>query len=465
MANGRIGNAGGVVLLKRSDAVRPYKSAVCQNNNSYNVLFGKVLLTKMLSNQREEHVMSRYSVDTDALKSAAGRCEDISSNIGNLGRQIQDVKRSLNNEMGRYNSVISSLNVCISNSSTCKSRVSWYGITGTSIANKYAEAENRVSGNIATNKFEQISQTNPSTPKGDNGGKNGPSEWQKLLNKFIRESIFGGSGALGSIFKTAYGVIAHEPKDVVKGLLKLVGKVASSTQGSRADWVKNIFKLTSSSTEGPWKTALGKYANFSSVGKSIASACNWIAEIAGSGIDNAREFGESWFKTPRFYEETATEALLNVGRGILVGGAVAAGLGLVGLTTATAGGAIAIGAATAGAVVLVDAGLNALTKWVTNGAEAKWTEAVSDLFWNGVEGAADLAGKGAKAVGDAAKEVGKVVGDVARETGKVVENAAKEVGKAANEVGKAVSNAVSNAGSAISNAFGSICKWGKMAFA
>ena len=192
--------------------------------------------------------------------------------------------------MGRYNSVISALNVCISNSSTCKSRVSWYGITGTSIANKYAEAENRVSGNIATNKFEQVTQTNPSAPKGDNGGKNGPSEWQKLLNKFIRESIFGGSGALGSIFKTTYGVIAGEPKDVVKGILKLVGKVASCTQGTKIKW-GDILKITSSSTDGPWKTALGKYTNFSSVGKGIASACNWIAEIAGSGIDNAREVG------------------------------------------------------------------------------------------------------------------------------------------------------------------------------
>lgn len=97
--------------------------------------------------------MSRFDVDTDGLKSAAGRCDGISDSIINLGNQIRDVKYSLDNEMGRYSGVISALNTCYENSRRCGYRVSQFGNVGTRIANEYANTENSISGNISLDKF------------------------------------------------------------------------------------------------------------------------------------------------------------------------------------------------------------------------------------------------------------------------------------------------------------------------
>ncbi len=135
--------------------------------------------------------MSRYSVDTDALRSAVGRCEDISINIGKLAIQIVDVKRSLDNDMGRYNGVIEALNACISNSSSCKSKVGWYGITGQSIANKYSDTEVRVSGDIVLDKFDQQPQNKNS------------SDWVDSAVKIIAGAI----GSYGKILNAGYMLI------------------------------------------------------------------------------------------------------------------------------------------------------------------------------------------------------------------------------------------------------------------
>ena len=100
--------------------------------------------------------MSRFNVDTDGLRSAAGRCDDISGSITGLGDQIRDVKYSLNNEMGRYSGVMSALDTCYTNSRRCSNKVSQYGSVGIRIANEYTNTENSVSGNIKLDKFGNV---------------------------------------------------------------------------------------------------------------------------------------------------------------------------------------------------------------------------------------------------------------------------------------------------------------------
>ena len=96
--------------------------------------------------------MSRYSVDTDALRSATGRCGDISNNIGYLARQTSNVKYSLNNYMGRYNGVISALENCVTNSYRCNDKVNHLANYGINIANNYRQTEENVLRNISSSK-------------------------------------------------------------------------------------------------------------------------------------------------------------------------------------------------------------------------------------------------------------------------------------------------------------------------
>ncbi len=108
--------------------------------------------------------MSRFNVDTDGLRSAAGRCDGISSNIYNLGNQIRDVKNSLNGDMGRYGSVLSALDACISNARRCSSKVDTFGNYGVWIANHYQQTEDGITGNIKLDKFGNVIPNIPNIP-------------------------------------------------------------------------------------------------------------------------------------------------------------------------------------------------------------------------------------------------------------------------------------------------------------
>ena len=100
--------------------------------------------------------MSRFSVDTDALKNATGRCEDISNSIGNLAIRIDNVKYSLDNSMGRYSGVLSALDTCIANSYKCSNKVEVFGSYGTMFATGYRTYEDRITGNIKLDKFGNV---------------------------------------------------------------------------------------------------------------------------------------------------------------------------------------------------------------------------------------------------------------------------------------------------------------------
>ena len=100
--------------------------------------------------------MSRFNVDTDGLRSAAGRCDGISGDITSLGNQLRNVKHSLNNEMGRYNSVLSALDTCFANSRRCSNGVANFGRAGVRIANEYSNTDDRISGNMQLDKFGNV---------------------------------------------------------------------------------------------------------------------------------------------------------------------------------------------------------------------------------------------------------------------------------------------------------------------
>ncbi|MCR5556404.1 MAG: hypothetical protein K6F75_02455 [Butyrivibrio sp.] len=105
--------------------------------------------------------MSRFTVDTDALKSAAGQCEGIGNNVWNLGNRILDVRNSLGGYMGHYGGVMSALDNCYTNSRVCSRNIKTYGSYGVTLAGKYETAENSIDGNIEYDKFGNFVVTNP----------------------------------------------------------------------------------------------------------------------------------------------------------------------------------------------------------------------------------------------------------------------------------------------------------------
>nr|MCR4597011.1 hypothetical protein [Lachnospiraceae bacterium] len=97
--------------------------------------------------------MSRFSVETNTLKNAAGRCDGISSNIRTLAVQIISVKNALSSDFSNYPGVLSALDTCITNASNCSQKTKWYGINGVAIAGKYQNTEDTVLGGIEADKL------------------------------------------------------------------------------------------------------------------------------------------------------------------------------------------------------------------------------------------------------------------------------------------------------------------------
>ncbi|SFB82308.1 hypothetical protein [Butyrivibrio sp. YAB3001] len=131
--------------------------------------------------------MSRYSVNTDELISAADKCDEIKQEMNDLLGQIRTIQNNLSSDIKRYGGVNAALDNCCSNINKCWNKVDRYGIHGRFIANKYMIAEESVIRNISKGKFEQ----------GFQNGQNDKGNW---LQNWISDLIKTLPTIMGKIF-------------------------------------------------------------------------------------------------------------------------------------------------------------------------------------------------------------------------------------------------------------------------
>ncbi len=388
--------------------------------------------------------MSRFSINTDDLRKASARCVWISNGIYNLSGQIENVRSSLTYDMGNYSGVLEALDSCSVNARRCGDKVSYYGDSGKNIAGKYDDAENAIIwnmdmdlGNLVGFLFHRVTTNFVSFDMAGGIKKIVTGSLGKLGN--IGGGLGLGIDLLYEYFKEsdprARGY--NMTKVAVKDILKKVGENIKEPQGIKIRWEKLVeMKDVSKLGADAWKN----YSDFSSVRNGAATACNWAAELAYSGIDNYKEHGGF---TTRWAGETITEAGLTIGETVLASAATGAILATVGVAAAPA---IVTVAATTAVVVGLDFIGNNVVSFLTNGAETSWKEWASDRINDFGE-----------AVADKAKEVGKAVAEGAKEVGKAVQ-------KGAEAVGNAISDGAKSVGKGAKKAWDCVCGWGKMAF-
>ena len=267
----------------------------------------------------------------------------------------------------------------------------------------------------------------PSNPSGDDKSGGRGYGVYGLIHDFIEgndkahyKGIIAATGPFGVIVDGVKQFVEGEYGKGVADIFKFAGGLVKNTNGTKVDWA-SWFGLNPSN-KGPWESALGKYTDFSSAGKGFSTVCNWAAAIVTSGYDNFKEFGDGWYSNPRFFGETATETLINVGEGILMSAAAAAILG----TTAPA---VAVGVLAAVGTVAVDAGINSIIRLVTGNPKADWKEAVSDFVCDSVGNAVEWV-----------KDTGQAVVDWAADT--------------ASDIADSIGEGISNIGNTICGWFG-----------
>ena len=355
--------------------------------------------------------MSRYSVDTDALRGAAGRCGDISNNIGYLARQASNVKYSLNNYMGRYNGVISALDNCVTNSYRCNAKVNHLGNYGIDIANKYRQTEETVLGNIISSKKMKgvagWSDRSSSENKTDVSNKaSGFISTLQGLSKFGLDILtkFGAVGKLGSL-PVAYLKLLIDGKDELKAkdigsLIKASGKTILGTidlhkklKGNlhlSSDIVKDIFGLAKyktislDSVKAGW---LGRLDNFETTFKGTmkseltptgSKVAGWALSLIANGFSNYDEYKEKLgtaneITKGRAVAETISETLIDIGKGAAITAGIAAGCAALGVAAP----AVVVGGAAVAVTTVADIACKRLTEHFTGEAKSL-TEFVSD---------------------------------------------------------------------------------------
>ncbi len=334
--------------------------------------------------------MSRFSVDTDALKNAAGQCRYISESIGDLAGRIDRVRYDIDDNMGRYAGVINALGTCIASTYRCSSKVYYYGTTGDSIARRYVRADLEI-------------LTHHSRGAAPDGWK---LLWSAVgsfgpIGKFIGgigQAIhaYNTNGLWAGLHKGLTGVIKTG-----EGLVKTIGKAKEAGNWTKADWAKDLLGLNAKDSllkviKDPNLKGLSaaKTAGLSELKSGLTSKVGWATALIDKGYSNYQEYKQGGMSLGRFFGEWGVETAVTVAEGA----AVAAGVTALAAAAGIAAPAVVVGAAAAGVVW----GIDCISKSLTGKDLA---ENVSDLIF-------DTGEKIANAVGDAKKVVSETVDNV-----------------------------------------------------
>lgn len=372
--------------------------------------------------------MSEFKIKPQRARSAAQDMNSIARQMKNLEEQIRNIQRGLSFEVsqkqrirqrlktagddaaaqyrGLYNSV-SVLDSVISTYEATEIR-----LAGASVDSSMGRNEIAWSGVVEADPILNYLTI-----------RTGPCD--KVLD-MIYKSVIAAAGPFGTIVDAFKNGFDGNSGNAIKDLIELAGSYVENSDKSGIKW-GDLFGIKDS-----FKGAMGKYNDFSTVQKGFSTVCNWAAAIVSSGFENYEEhgnFGE------RFWEETAMESLLEIGKDILILGGTVTAFAAAGISASALAGGIVVAAVT----VAVDWGLDSIVSWATGGTQTSWTEAVSDWACDGYEKAADWA-----------KDTAQKVFDWAGDTGKTI--------------GNAVSNGINGIKNAVQNIAGSACSWGVFSF-
>ena len=123
--------------------------------------------------------MSRFSIDTSAVKNATSRCEQASGTFTGCASALLNVKDSLPSALAGYPQIGSTIEQCANYSNIIAGKIDNYGTAAVSIVNLYTTTETDILGNMETvftqgNPGNSGNPGNPYNP-GNPGGPNNPS--------------------------------------------------------------------------------------------------------------------------------------------------------------------------------------------------------------------------------------------------------------------------------------------------
>ena len=318
------------------------------------------------------------------------------------------------------------------------------------IVQTYERSEKHVCEYVVNGKtwisWAEILSNNDINTTDDRGGRGGYGI-NGLFQDFFKanddghyEGIIAATGPFGTIIDGVKQFADGEYGKSIADIVKFAGGLVKNIEGTKIDWAEWIG--LNPIGEKPWKYALSDYFDFSNARNGFSSVCNWATAIITSGYDNLKEFGDGWFSNPRFWGETATETLINVGEGIAMTAAAAAILG-------TSAPAVAVGVLAAVGTVAVDAGVNGIIRLVTGDPNADWKEIVSDAVCDGFGTAVEWVKENGAVAVEWAKEAGQAAVDWVVDTGQAVTDWAVDT----------ASDIVEGIGEGINNFGNSVCGW------
>lgn len=341
-------------------------------------------------------------VDTSSLRDLASYSHQISSEIGDATTSVNAVRSTLPSKVLNRSGISSSLSSASTKIGQAQSRVEKLSAFLTTAANEYSDTEQRINTLYAT------AVDNSATAQDSEGGV----EIGKTVNDLIGEVGFIGNiiafftkpiaswfdsgvvtiGVTGAKSVTS---VLKDGNSTLKGLFewgksnKELDKLARMLpERAKEVQIKRLFGLNdlfsgAASKASTWSSRFynnfhklkSPFESYTSGGAKAAFAWTGLALTAVSNtISNVQEAKTGKITTKRAVAETITETAIDVGKGWLIGTAVAAGV------AATVGSApvLVVGALTVG----VSLGLDWACKKITGavgGEEKGLTETVSDL--------------------------------------------------------------------------------------
>lgn len=348
-------------------------------------------------------------VDTSSLRDLASYSRQISSAIGGVATSVSAVRNSLPSKVLSRGGISSALGSAGTKVGQAKDRVERLSVFLTTAADEYSDTEQRINTLYAT-----------AVDNSDTAQTAGSSvEIGKTVNDLIGEVGFIGniiafftkpiaswldSGVvtIGVTGAKSVSSVLKDGNSTLKGLFewgksnKELDKLARMLpERAKEVKIKRLFGLNdlfsgTASKAGTWSSRFynnfhklkSPFESYTSGGAKAAFAWTGLALTAASNtISNVQEANSGKISTKRAVAETITETAIDVGKGWLIGTAVAAGV------AATVGSApvLVVGALTVGVTLGLDWACKRIYK--SFGYEEKGlTEAISDHILNAGEG-------------------------------------------------------------------------------
>lgn len=356
-------------------------------------------------------------VDTSSLRDLASYSRQISSAIGGVATSVSAVRNSLPSKVLSHGGISSALGSAGTKVGQAKDRVKRLSVFLTTAADEYSDTEQRINTLYAT-----------AVDNSDTAQTAGSSvEIGKTVNNLIGEVGFIGniiafftkpiaswldSGVvtIGVTGAKSVSSVLKDGNSTLKGLFewgksnKELDKLARMLpERAKEVKIKRLFGLNdlfsgTASKAGTWSSRFynnfhklkNPFESYTSGGAKAAFAWTGLALTAATNtISNVQEAKSGKISTKRAVAETITETAIDVGKGWLIGTAVAAGV------AATVGSApvLVVGALTVGVTLGLDWACKKITGAV-GGEEKGLTETVSDFVLD----AGTAAVKGARKV-------------------------------------------------------------------